>query len=183
MINKKLKIRSLITILLFTVSILLLLYTVPMSTYAFHNQDTVQSSEKNNLISQVTVYENATNLNIHAYSTLAREVKESRTLILNDLYDNDTYLYMEFVDGGYAIYDRNEKFIYERTQSGLGPYSNQSVSDKLYYGGPGNYYIKEMSSIKDLKTYNTISKKVYKSISENLNTIQQKKRRSEYVEK
>lgn len=174
MINKKLKIKSWIAILLFMVAILLLLYTVPMSTYAFHNQDTVQSSEKNNLISQVTVFENATNLNINIYSTLAREVKESRTLILNDLYDNDTYLYMEFVDGGYAIYDRNEKFIYERTQSGLGPYSNQSVSDKLYYGGPGNYYIKEMSSIKDLKTYNTISKKLYKSISENLNTIQQK---------
>lgn len=37
MINKKYKIKSWIAILLFMVSILLLLYTVPMSTYAFHN--------------------------------------------------------------------------------------------------------------------------------------------------
>ena len=90
--------------------------------------------------------------------------KETATTI-NDVFDNKTiaiskyiynlddsadYIYVEFIEGGYIIFSRQTAEIMEHAPRGKLYYSD--TSERCYYAGPKNYFIKENSTFKNLHT-------------------------------
>ena len=51
------------------------------------------------------------------------------------------YVYVDFKDGGYVIYDKHTMEMLEYSQTGDGPYDG--VSGNKYYDGPAKYYAKK----------------------------------------
>lgn len=135
---------SLALIILIIVSITLLgtLFNVSVS-------DIVSKSELNNVEMILENLPSATQ-DISALNTvadIAGGISDKKTIkrytTLKDVDNDNDYLYTEFNEGGYAIYDRIGEFLYERSDYGSGPYSSVFNSKDIYYGGPTYYYIKK----------------------------------------
>lgn len=135
---------SLALIILLIVSITLLgtLFNVSVS-------DIVSKSELNNVEKILENLPSATQ-DISALNTvadIAGGISDKKTIkrytTLKDVDNDNDYLYTEFNEGGYAIYDRIGEFLYERSDYGNGPYSSVFDSKDIYYGGPTYYYIKK----------------------------------------
>lgn len=135
---------SLALIILIIVSITLLgtLFNVSVS-------DIVSKSELNNVEMILENLPSATQ-DISALNTvadIAGGISDKKTIkrytTLKDVDNDNDYLYTEFNEGGYAIYDRIGEFLYERSDYGNGPYSSVFDSKDIYYGGPTYYYIKK----------------------------------------
>lgn len=56
--------------------------------------------------------------------------------------DNSTdYIYVDFKDKGYVIYQKDSMEMLEYSATGEGPYCD--IEERKYYAGPSNYYIKK----------------------------------------
>ena len=87
---------------------------------------------------------------IFAYSKSYYDVKIDYTQVLYDLNADrkGNYLLAQFSNGGYAIMNRETKTIYERSESGMNPYSEYR-NKKCFYAGPSAYIYqdKELTDI------------------------------------
>lgn len=70
-----------------------------------------------------------------------------RYFTLYDFDDTDKYIYIEYNSGGFAIYDRQGEFIYEKSDIGKGPFDKYDESVKIYYGGPAIISLKLVKAI------------------------------------
>lgn len=94
---------------------------------------------------------------------------------IRDVDGVEKYLYVEFTQGGYAIYDRQGEFLHERSAIGNGPYSiyldNNTV--ELYYAGPANYYKKAGSEYEHILLGDNMSTESFEELSNDLNSTRQ----------
>lgn len=102
---------------------------------------------------------------------LQRTVKRYTTL--KDADNDNDYLYTEFNEGGYAIYDRIGEFLYERSDFGDGPYSNVFNSKDIYYGGPTYYYIKKNNILYEIYNGRKTPQTEFKQITSSIEDIRQ----------
>lgn len=75
-----------------------------------------------------------------------------RYLTLKDIDDSYKYLYVEYDNNGFAIYDRQQEFMYESSLIGAGPYDEFNNNNNLYYFGPTQFYIKQEDNFKHIVT-------------------------------
>lgn len=75
---------------------------------------------------------------------------------LYNLDEQEDFIYIEFSDAGYAIFNKSNFELLEFSEAGTPPYHN--IDDLKYYAGPSKYYIKKDNNFYDLildETLNT----------------------------
>lgn len=130
----------------------------------------LNESEKEN-IDILFNLDNQNNISAKSMSNNNINTQSERYLLINDFDNISKYLYAEYTGGGYAIYDRLEQFLYEKSIYGNGPYNEYDETDSLYYAGPSNFYIKENNRIKHIITDEIITEDHAISLSQGIINI------------
>lgn len=89
--------------------------------------------------------------------------------IVYDLADRPTFLLVIYQNGGYAIFNRLTGNSMERTKAGESPYGQSTL--KKYYGGFGNYFVKENSRIKEVRSGKVIDQGEQAAYAENSDQV------------
>ena len=92
--------------------------------------------------SQLSVFENITH---EIFGNLQIEACE----YLYTVDGSPDYVYIDFSDQGYVIYDEATMDILEYSLSGNSPYEN--IAERKYYSGPSYYFIKDGEEFVNLR--------------------------------
>lgn len=166
------KLISIMLIMLIVALIAFLIFSIFDSKGNTELLGEITDQEINNV--SLIFYANKSTNNGLAMVGLASEIPPAeRYFTLYDFDDTDKYIYIEYNSGGFAIYDRQGEFIYEKSDIGKGPFDKYDVSDKIYYGGPSYYYVKNSQGYKHLVTNNIIDSSEADQFSSELDNIRQ----------
>lgn len=99
---------------------------------------------------------------------------------LYNLDDSADYVYIEFVDQGYAVYAKDTMELLEYSLQGISPY--KFSNSKKYYAGPSNYLHKNKNHFFDINSGEklNIEEKDIKSVSKKFRENINKSNRTEY---
>lgn len=106
-------------------------------------------------------------------SQQSNKLEVERYFPLYDYYGNKYYLYIEYINNGYAIYDRLGEFIYEKSFLGCGPFDQYSEDAVIYFVGPFQYYTKSGQAYVHALTDEKITKTDIRIASEALNDMRE----------
>ncbi len=101
-------------------------------------------------------------------------VTEKRSMVIKDFDGSYAYLYMELLPSGYAIYDLAQSELLESADAGSGPYEGYSDGSALYYGGPGNYYVKNGSTYTDISGGASVGSEAASAFAQKMDVVRQR---------
>lgn len=108
-------------------------------------------------------------------------VTEKRSMVIKDFDGSYAYLYMELLPSGYAIYDIAKSELLESADVGSGPYEGYSDGSVLYYGGPGNYYVKNGSTYTDISGGASVGSEAAEYFAQRMDEVRQRLAQDEVV--
>lgn len=175
--NKFFRIACLLLIIVFVLSITAV-SVVALKFNESHDLDIIKYQEVENVATIIGASEEEENSVSTVSLVNGLSNVEERYFALYDFDNTKKYLYIEYLDGGFAIYDRLGEFVYEKSNVGKGPFDSYKETDIIYYGGPSYYYTTQKSKYQHIVTGDVISREDANSMANELNLTRKK-----YVDK